>query len=357
MKLTSGLLKWYEKHQRDLPWRGTKDAYKVWVSEVILQQTRIEQGTDYFLRFMHAFPDVYALAGATEDEVLRMWQGLGYYSRARNMHHTARILVAHHNGAFPKSSKELVKLKGVGEYTAAAIASIVYDERVPAIDGNAYRVISRLFALPHNIDTSRGKKAFREIIQQIMPENRPGEFNQALMDLGSIICKPVNPLCNECFLNEQCLALQEKNTDRYPVRNPKTPSRKRFFNYFFFELDGPNEKAAFFIQKRTQNDIWKQMYELPLLESDFLLEEDMIFMNQWWQKLFPQGQGYLISHISSPYTHMLTHQRIDARLIKVKVVDGFEEELRKNFLLTDAEAFDNLAKPILIEKLLNRHKD
>jgi A/G-specific adenine glycosylase len=352
MTFSTTLLTWYDEHRRSLPWRGVRDAYKVWVSEIILQQTQIERGIIYFHRFLEAFPNVYALASASEDDVLRAWQGLGYYSRARNMHQTARIIVENYGGSFPAESKTLEKLKGIGRYTSAAIASIVFNEKVPAIDGNVYRVLARLFAMPHNIDTASGNKAFLELAAKLMPDKQPGEFNQALMDFGSLVCKPLNPKCNNCVFQVQCLAFQQKAIHNYPVRNIKRKVRKRYFNYFIFDITQQNRKPAFFIQKRTGNDIWKNMYELPLFESTSLLAEENVFAHPWWKELFPGDEGVVVMGVHPPQIHQLTHQRIYARLFRVKVSPDHEKRLKTKYILTDVDRFDTLAKPRLIEKLL-----
>ncbi len=354
MMFSSVLLKWYDKNRRNLPWRGLHDAYRVWVSEIILQQTRIGQGTDYYLRFVKTFPDIYALAAASEDEVLRVWQGLGYYSRARNMHKTARDIVENHGGSFPHSSAELLKLKGIGEYTAAAIASIVFGEKVPALDGNVYRVLARFFAVPHSIDTGPGRRTLRELAAQLVPDKRPGEFNQALMDFGSLVCKPVNPLCNDCMFQNQCLALQQQSVDKYPVRNIKRKVRKRYFNYFLFETTSPHGEPCFFIQKRTGNDIWKNMYELPLLETSSLVSDDELFTSTWWHALIPDDKDVVIRKITPPVVHQLTHQLIFARLIRVKIPARGVRILQSRFTLSDDEGFEGLAKPRLIEILLTQ---
>jgi A/G-specific adenine glycosylase len=352
MTLSATLLNWYDKHCRSLPWRGEREAYKIWVSEVILQQTQIERGILYYHRFLEAFPNIYALADASEDEVLRIWQGLGYYSRARNMHHTARSIVKNNGGSFPSESVALKKLRGIGSYTAAAIASIAFNEKVPAIDGNVYRVLARLFAMPHNIDVSSGKKAFQELADKLIPVKRPGEFNQALMDFGSLVCKPVNPMCNDCIFQDQCLAFQQKTVHNHPVRNVKREARKRYFNYFFVDILQRNKKPAFFVQKRIAHDIWKNMYELPLLETESILSEEEVLAHPAWKDLFLDNAGVRVMGADPLQIHQLTHQRIYARLFRVKVIPGYEEELKKKFILVDADRFNQLAKPRLIEKLM-----
>lgn len=352
MTFSDTLLKWYDEHRRDLPWRGLQDAYRVWVSEIILQQTRIDQGIGYYHRFVETFPDIYALAAASEDEVLRVWQGLGYYSRARNMHETARNVVDNHGGSFPQGSDQLIKFKGIGEYTAAAVASIVFNEKVPALDGNVYRVLARVFAVPQSIDTGPGKKALRELATHLIPDKHPGEFNQALMDFGSLVCKPVNPLCHDCIFRDQCMALQQQSVDEYPVRNIKRKVRERYFNYFLIETTGPKGQPCFFIQKRVGNDIWKNMYELPLLETSSLLSEEKVFTTAWWKALFPSQKNMVVRRITPPMVHQLTHQRIHARLISVKIPSGYAVSLKIRFTLTDVDGFDELPKPRLIEMLL-----
>ncbi len=354
MDFSERLLSWYQNHRRSLPWRGSDDAYRVWVSEVILQQTRIEQGIGYFYRFMDTFPDVYSLASASEEEVLRVWQGLGYYSRAGNMHHTARQIAEKHNGRFPNNSHELAKLKGIGTYTAAAIASIVYNEPVPALDGNAYRVFTRLFGISDNIDTSHGKNTIQNLAEELISECKPGDFNQAVMDFGSIVCKATNPLCETCVFTNDCVAFQNSEPGRFPVRNTKRPVTKRFFNYFFFELDEDNGTVMFFVQQRTDVDIWKHLYEFPMLETSRDISEHELLVHPWWTSKFPESTGVTVLSGVANLRHKLTHREIYARLFRVKLAPELFKRLEHSYLVTDVDLFEELPKPRLIERLIER---
>ncbi len=353
MMFSERLLSWYDEHRRELPWRKKEDPYVVWVSEIILQQTRIDQGMAYFHRFLDVFPDIYELAAAHEEAVLRVWQGLGYYSRARNMHHTAKTIVEKHGGEFPATSCELVKLKGIGPYTAAAISSIVHNEAVPVLDGNVYRLLARLFAVKDNIDTANGKKVFRELAEKIISTSRPGDFNQAMMDFGSLVCRPVNPFCEACIFNGECMAFKQKQVQQYPVRNTKRKVRHRFFNYFLFETNEPGEMKVFFARQRKDDDIWKHMYELPLLETDQATTVHEVFVLPWWKKFFSGHTGYSVSGLVSEKKHQLSHQLIHARLFSVTVnTPLIKEKLNKEFLAVDAKTFEAMPKPRLLERLL-----
>lgn len=351
MDFSHRLLLWYDVNKRSLPWRDSKDAYKVWISEVILQQTRIDQGVAYYERFLKAFPDVAALAAASEDEVLRLWQGLGYYSRARNLHHAARKIVNEHNRVFPKSSNEWIRLKGVGPYTAAAIASIVFNEVVPALDGNVYRVLARVFTLSYSKDSSKGKQKFFELASHLIHQKRPGDFNQALMDFGSLICKPAVPLCPECPLNDICLAFEKNSVSNYPVRNPKRPVRERHFNYFRITTKDPQGNIILFARKREENDIWMNMYDLPLLETASELPPEELFRHSWWQHLFPGKDNYVLQGHPKQINHKLTHQLISARIFYVFVYPEHTDVLNSMFLAVSFDQFESMAKPRLIELL------
>ncbi len=354
MDFTFQLLTWYQKYRRSLPWRGSCNAYDVWVSEIILQQTRVEQGIVYYNHFMNAFPDVHSLAVASEEKVLRVWQGLGYYSRARNMHATARRIVNKYAGRFPETSQELVSLNGIGTYTAAAIASIVFNEPVPALDGNAYRIFTRIFGSYENIDTSHGKKAIYKLAKELIPPRSPGDFNQAVMDFGSLVCKPANPLCKTCVFNDRCYAFQNNETEKLPVRNSKRPVTERFFNYFLFEYTENPDSILFFVQQRTASDIWKKLYELPLLETPRDIPEQELFNHPWWQNLFPKKGGVTVMSGVIKLRHKLTHREILARLFRVKIAPEHFERLKEIYLLTDAESFEKLPKPRLIERLMSK---
>lgn len=311
----------------------------------MLQQTRIDQGTSYFFRFMEAFPDVFSLAEASEEQVLRLWQGLGYYSRARNLHKAARDIVTRRGGRLPESFPEWMDVRGVGPYTAAAIASMAYGEPVPALDGNGYRVLSRIFAVDENIDTTRGRKTFQELGAALIDRKNPGDFNQALMDFGSMICKPSGPLCSGCIFQRECLAFTRDAVARYPMRRPGKKPRERYFNYFLFYSDG-----NFLISRRTGQDIWKNLFELPLLETAEPLQGTGLTDHPWWMELFPGAEGFLFTHLPVTCKHLLTHQTIHATFFRVKVHREAWDRLKKIFIPSDEKHFDTLPKPRLIER-------
>lgn len=251
------LIDWYAKNARDLPFRKTKDSYKIWISEIIFQQTRIQQGLEYYNRFIDRFPTVFDLANAHVDDVLLYWKGLGYYSRAINLHKAAQQIVDDFNGVFPNDYGDIIKLKGVGKYTASAIASICFGEAKPAVDGNLYRVLSRFFADDFDISSSKAFSYFTDLALRMMPNNEAGSFNQAMMDLGSEICKPKAPLCGECPINNGCLAFQTGTIAKYPVKKKKTKITKQNFQYYYLHY-----RDNFLIRQRDSSSIWKRLYEL-----------------------------------------------------------------------------------------------
>lgn len=257
------MLLWYDKNKRTLPWRGSRDPYIIWVSEIIFQQTRIEQGTGYFLRFTDRFPTLPSLAAAEENDVLRLWQGLGYYSRARNMLHTARFIEENLGGRFPVEFSSLRKLKGIGDYTASCIASICFGQPHAAVDGNVYRVLSRLYADGMPIDTQAGKNHFKNLAQQLISPGRPGDFNEALMDLGATICKPRSPSCALCPVSRLCVAMEIGQQQDFPV---KSPPRKRSGSVINYLLINPENRIL--IHKRRGKGIWKGLYEFPMVPGE-----------------------------------------------------------------------------------------
>lgn len=262
MPFSRKLIDWYLQNQRDLPWRQTKDPYKIWLSEIILQQTRVAQGLPYYESFVRLFPSVFDLAKADEEQVLKTWQGLGYYSRARNLHHTAKHIVENLNGIFPDNYADLLKLKGVGSYTAAAIASFAYEEPVAVLDGNVYRVLSRYFGIKTDISSHSAKTEFQSLANQLIDTDRPSLFNQAIMEFGATHCTPKNPDCTNCIYNESCVALQTDLVNRLPVKLKKIKVTDRHLHYLVF-LDSENNTI---INKRTEKGIWKNLYDFPLLE-------------------------------------------------------------------------------------------
>lgn len=254
------LLDWFDRHRREMPWRDEPSPYKVWISEIILQQTRVEQGTPYFHRFIERFPSVQRLAEASQDEVLRLWQGLGYYSRARNLHKAAKAIIE--KGSFPQSAAEWKNLPGVGDYTANAISSIAFGEPVPAVDGNVMRVLTRFNGWHDDISSQQTYRKIRAMAEMVMPANRPGDFNQALMELGALVCTPRQPDCNDCPLLNGCIAAKTSTTHLLPVKSKVQKSSKRYLHYYFLANDN-----GIWIRKRTGKDIWNSLYELPLIET------------------------------------------------------------------------------------------
>lgn len=315
--ITTYLLDWYKEHKRDLPWRDTTDAYRIWISEVILQQTRVAQGWDYFLRFMDRFPDIESLAEATEEEVLKLWQGLGYYSRARNMHAAAKQMMSHFHGIFPGTYSEILSLKGVGEYTASAIASIAFNEPRAVVDGNVNRVIARLFAIEISIHTSEGKKLITEIAQSLLAQESPGSFNQAMMDFGSMVCTPSQPKCTECLLQDYCMAYAQNRVNYFPVNNRKVVIKKRYFHYFHI-VHGNST----FLQKRNKADIWKNMYEFPLIETLTSMDFRQLEQTEEFRTFFFGIPPLSIDHLLT-LKHQLTHQIIHTRFYRIIIPDDY----------------------------------
>lgn len=263
MAFADTLIRWYEEHKRDLPWRGETDPYKIWVSEIILQQTRVQQGWDYYLRFIDNFPNVKALAEAEEEQVLKVWQGLGYYSRARNMHAAAREIMAKHKGIFPHDYDSILSLKGIGKYTAAAIASIAFHLPYPAVDGNVIRIVSRIFGICDDVSQPAVVQRITEICETQIDRKRPGVFNQAAMDFGALHCTPRNPQCDECPFQSSCYAQHHQLTEVLPVKKKKAELKHRYFHYTVYLSENQT-----IIEQRIGSDIWKNMYQFPLKETD-----------------------------------------------------------------------------------------
>lgn len=310
------LLQWYDINHRILPWRSTSDPYKIWLSEIILQQTRVDQGLNYYLKFIDKFPAIEDLAHAGEDEILKLWQGLGYYSRARNLHKTAKTVCHQHGGIFPKTYHEILKLKGVGPYTAAAIASIVFDEPKPVVDGNVMRLVSRWYAIDEAVNSASGINQIKEILTQLIDKNQPGKFNQAMMEFGAGFCKPKNPDCFQCIFKDQCLAFQKNKVAILPRKNSTVKVKNRYFNYLFINFIQDGEIFTF-LKKRQENDIWKGLYEFPLIET--LHETGIMELLRNNEEMIPGSPDQLvIESISKKYLHKLTHQRINSCFIKME---------------------------------------
>lgn len=344
----TSLLQWYTYHKRDLPWRQTTTPYKVWLSEVILQQTRVNQGLPYYQRFVHAFPTVYHLAKATEEEVMQQWQGLGYYTRARHLHATAKTIVNEYQGAFPTTYSELLKLRGIGPYTAAAIASIAFGESVAAVDGNVYRVLSRVFGITDDISRGKGKKVFSTLAAQLVPRQNPGDYNQALMEFGALQCVPKSPHCLTCPLRTKCVAFKKGIQHQLPVKLRKVKIRKRYLHYIIL-----HDQEKVYVRKRSGKDIWKGLYDFYLIESD------NGFSSHQNDPLFTYIQQHHLSLITSPHTHLhlLTHQKLHTRFSTVAVnasfLAGVRELLREKQLMPIPKStLGTLPTPVLITKFL-----
>lgn len=346
--ITRHLLDWYSENKREMPWRGATDPYLIWVSEVILQQTRVSQGWDYYTRFTSRFPNVQSLASANEEEVLKEWQGLGYYSRARNMHAAARDIVSRFNGEFPSRHHDILSLKGIGEYTAAAITSIAFNMPYAAVDGNVLRVIARLFAVEESIQASKGRKIITEIAQSLLPENEPGTFNQALMDFGSLVCTPSQPTCGDCPLQDFCMARSLNRSTAFPVTSKKKKVRTRHFNYFYITHSGST-----YITRRTGQDIWKNLYEFPLVETTDPMELEQLEKSNMLRDLF---DGTPLIHIDPPlyFKHVLSHQLIHARFYRVMLPEDIAFNPPKHLLPVQLEQLEHYPVSQLIRKYLER---
>ena len=328
-----------------MPWKGENDPYLVWLSEIILQQTRVEQGLPYFLRFKKAYPTVNQLAQAPEDEVMKMWQGLGYYSRARNLHGTAKHIAGELKGKFPSTFVEIKKLKGVGDYTAAAISSFVFGERQAVVDGNVIRVLARIFGIDTPYDTTAGKKQITALAQELIDENQPGAYNQAIMDFGATVCTPQAPKCPSCPLQQICIAYKDGRVAELPVKSKKLTIKDRHFNYLLIK----NEKEIL-ISKRTSKDIWKDLYELPLIETSTPLKRNI---SATVADYLVTGE-FTIHSYSKPISQMLTHRKIHFRFIEVELAD-FKSFKMEGILKVKVQDLHKFAFPKTIHLFLGQN--
>ncbi|MBK8561802.1 MAG: A/G-specific adenine glycosylase [Saprospiraceae bacterium] len=385
------LLEWHEANPRPLPWKGERNPYLIWLSEIILQQTRVEQGLPYFERFKAAYPTVSDLANAPEDEVMKLWEGLGYYSRARNLHATAKHIAYNLNGVFPSTYEDIRSLKGVGDYTAAAIASFAYDLPHAVVDGNVYRVLSRLFGIETPIDTTEGKKQFAVLAQQLIEiadcglriadlpltpkrgsaeqhsiadcglriaeshdapnpksEIRNPKYNQAIMDFGATQCTPAAPKCPSCPMRERCVAFLGKKTGLLPIKSKKLERRQRFFNYLIF-----NRLNEVFVKKRSEKDIWQNLYDFPLIETDSLQVEHHFLTKDTTCQAWLGEADWSLRRVSPPHRQELTHQRIVATFWELEVGHGFLPK-QASWLTVEREKLQNLAFPKVIDLYINQ---
>lgn len=337
---------WYVNIKRNLPWRTTKDPYKIWLSEIILQQTRVNQGLNYYLKFVKHYPTVIDLACATEEEVLKDWQGLGYYSRARNLHATAKYIANELKGEFPTDYKAIKELKGVGDYTAAAIASFAFNLPHAVVDGNVYRVLSRIFGIDTPIDSTTGKKEFSLLAQQLLDLNNPGEHNQAIMEFGAVQCAPKSPNCKQCIFNTRCHAYYNKEVDLLPVKAKKIKQKVRHLNYFLIE-----DERSILVHKRTEKGIWQNLYDFPLVESDQELMTASIQENPHFKALL-KNTTHEIQASSTVRKHVLSHQILLAKFFHLKT-SQLNKKYFPQFEIIKREKLNTLPVPKLIENYLN----
>ncbi|GAB2529507.1 A/G-specific adenine glycosylase [Spirosoma aerophilum] len=341
------LEQWYELNKRDLPWRHTINPYHIWLSEIILQQTRVAQGKPYYERFVAAYPTVSDMARADERELLRLWQGLGYYSRARNLHQTARYVTDILAGKFPNTYHDLLKMKGIGSYTAAAIASFAYGERVPVVDGNVYRVLARVFGIEEDITTSTAKKTFAALAMRLIQgASDPATYNQAIMEFGAIHCTPVAPDCLLCPVQQQCVAYLTGRQQRLPVKSKKAPVRERFFNYLVFRHEG---RLA--LRERTGRDIWQSLYDFYLVETDEPKKalRDITLPENTVSQLLQQG---VLAGRPVESMQLLSHQRLRACFYLIDLPEGPIESLPIDLQWYSPEEISKLPKPVLITNYL-----
>ena len=334
------LLSWFAREGRDLPWRRTRDPYRIWLSEVILQQTRVAQGLEYYLRFTERFPDIAALAAAPEDEVLKLWQGLGYYSRARNLHAAARQVMSRFGGVFPATYGEVRALPGVGDYTAAS----VYDAPCAVLDGNVYRVLARLFDIGIPIDTTAGKRTFAELAQLQLDTSRPGLYNQAIMDFGALQCTPAQPRCGDCPLAGRCLALAAGTVGVRPVKQGRAKVRDRWFNYLHVTCGGQT-----LLHRRGGGDIWQGLYEFPLIETDKAADFAELAATAAFRELLGNGRWHLRRSVTMP-GHQLSHQLLHA------VFHRIECDAMPAFPSVETAALGGYALPRLIDRYLTKYQ-
>ena len=345
------LIAWYEEHFRELPWRSTTDPYRIWISEVILQQTRVAQGLEYYHRFIERFPDLRTLAESPEDDVLRYWQGLGYYSRARNIHAAAKDMVARFQGNFPDTYEGVRSLKGIGDYTAAAIVSFAYGLPYAAVDGNVYRWLSRLFHIDLPIDSGEGKKYFAELAQSILPEGRAAVYNQAAMEFGALQCVPKSPDCTVCPFADRCLALADGTVDKLPVKRGKTEVKPRWFNYLVIRCGSKT-----LLGRRAGKDIWQNLYEYPLIETGCPVDFSELEETEIFRRLF-EGVGEVrLNRTTVMPKHILSHRVIHTVFYEFEV-SGFSPAMRNVYLEVPEKELDRYAVSRLIDLYREKRSD
>jgi A/G-specific adenine glycosylase len=341
------LLKWNnEKNNRQMPWKGEKDPFKIWLSEIMLQQTRVEQGLNYYNRFINTFPDIHQLANAPDEKVFKMWEGLGYYSRCKNLLSTARYISKERRGKFPETFEEIKALKGIGPYTAAAIASFAFDMPYAVVDGNVFRVLARVFGIKEPVDTTKGKKIFSHVANELLYKRHPGKYNQAIMDFGAVICKPAAPFCSQCPFQKSCFAFLNKKIEQLPVKAKKISIKHRWFYYLLLEYRG---KIA--IRQRTHKDIWQQLYEFPLVETTTEQDQRRILQLAIKNKILKKD-GFEFTSMSPLYKQKLSHQLISGQFLKVKL--KLKPETMKDCIWISHKQIHQFAFPVFINQYLQQ---
>ncbi len=348
MPFSEKILLWYAENKRDLPWRNTTDPYKIWLSEIMLQQTRVAQGVPYYLKFLRNFPRVQDLARAPEEKVLKLWQGLGYYSRARNLHATAKIITEQYGGNFPKTYKELLNLKGIGDYTASAIASICFDEPEPVVDGNVYRVLARYFGVETPINSSKGVKYFKKLAKEVMASTQLRDYNQGIMEFGALQCAPKKPNCRQCPLNNGCVALRENKTTLLPVKLKKAKVSHRYFNYLVPLVNGSDTQYRTLLQQRKGKGIWQGLFQFPLLESD--REINITELRKNLDTILPlEDTPEVYLYNEDQIVHKLSHQHLHTKFWIVKTDTQFGDAIE----ITELGQFP---VPVLIAEFIKTFK-
>jgi A/G-specific adenine glycosylase len=335
------LIKWNtNENSREMPWKGEKDPYKIWLSEIILQQTRVVQGLDYYHRFVKAFPTIMDLAGAPETKIFKLWEGLGYYTRCKNLIATARYINEVLKGRFPDKFEDILSLKGIGTYTAAAIGSFAFNLPHAVVDGNVFRVLSRYFGMSIPIDTTKGRKLFSELANDLLDKKQPGIYNQALMDFGAVICKPQLPLCASCILQKRCVAYLQGSVQQLPVKEKSVTKKTRWFYYLVIDFNG-----GVYVRKRGAKDIWENLYEFILIEA----KEALVLENLEPVKEILGGNKFEVEHISAFYKQLLTHQTIRGQFIRVKIREPL---VLKGYKIVGKKALQKLPFPKFISYYL-----
>jgi A/G-specific adenine glycosylase len=344
MQNVSNIIAWYKKKSRKMPWRDTNDPYKIWISEVILQQTQVVTGLKYYEKIISKFSTIRQMAMASEHDLLLLWKGLGYYSRARNMHKTAKIIFEQQNAVFPSNYKDLLLLPGIGDYTASAILSFAFNQSYPCLDGNVYRLLSRIYNIKEPIDVASNKQIFKQILNEWIVNQNPADFNNALMELGATVCKPANPDCLNCPAQHFCLAFKNKNQEKFPVKSKKIKKKIRYFNYFLVEY-----QSYIYIVQRTNQDIWNNLYELPLIESK---DENMFqqVLNDVDNQLFNNNALSVLKKLKE-VRHSLTHQTLEVQFWNIKCQNKPEFKL-KNCLMIKKKDYTKFPMPILVHNFL-----